>query len=149
MWAIDMAESRVNVGEVLIARSNTTELVGRVAQYLGNPPNVIASDLTIRLWAPTVLTGEYLSRYLSFLYLTGYWKDRAGGASGSMKKITRSQLVELPVPFPSAEVQEKVVILLRNDLERSEALLAKLQHQVGMIATLPQSLLRQAFSGAL
>jgi hypothetical protein len=46
--------------------------------------------------------------YLSFLYLMGYWKGRAGGASGTMKKITRSQIQAELVPTPDYGTQLKV-----------------------------------------
>jgi type I restriction enzyme S subunit len=96
MHGADVRECFVKPGEVLVARSNTPELVGRVAMYQGDPPGVVASDLTIRVWPRDGLSPNYLTAFLSYLYLTGYWRERAGGASGSMKKITREQLLGQP-----------------------------------------------------
>ena len=90
MLSCDAADSIVQPGEILIARSNTPELVGRVAMFNGEAAGAVASDLTIRIWAGEDVHGEFLARYLSALYVSGYWRDRAGGVSGSMKKITRS-----------------------------------------------------------
>jgi len=93
MDANDAKQALVKEGEILIARSNTPDLVGRVSIYLGNPPNVVASDLTIRIWAGSSCHPPFLTAYLSYLYLSCFWKEVAGGASGSMKKITRTQVL--------------------------------------------------------
>lgn len=86
MRSHDVALSKIALGEVLIARSNTSELVGRVALYSGEVEGVVASDLTIRIKAGSTLKPTFLTIYLSSLYIQGYWKERAGGASDSMKK---------------------------------------------------------------
>ena len=83
MWARDVDECVVGNGEILMARSNTPELVGRVASFDGEPEGVVASDLTIRILPSGTLHTEFLTSYLSALYCSGYWKERAGGASGS------------------------------------------------------------------
>ncbi len=47
MWARDVAECAVSSGEVLVARSNTPELVGRATMFTGTPRDAVATDLTI------------------------------------------------------------------------------------------------------
>ncbi len=119
----DALESRLAPGEVLVARSNTPELVGRVAAYDGEPSDVVASDLTIRLMPRQGVTSDFLAAYLSYLYLTGYWKERAGGASGSMKKITRTQLLEEFVPVPSLTEQERLLQKLTERMRQCRSIL--------------------------
>ena len=53
----------VSPNEVLIARSNTTELVGRVAMFTGEPSGTVASDLTIRIWAGEEIEPQFLTAY--------------------------------------------------------------------------------------
>jgi type I restriction enzyme S subunit len=84
MRSQDAALSRVSSGEVLIARSNTSDLVGRVTIYSGEIEGVVASDLTIRIKTGSTLQPNFLTNYLSSLYIQGYWKKRAGGASDSI-----------------------------------------------------------------
>jgi type I restriction enzyme S subunit len=67
MWAMDVAQCTVARGEVLVARSNTPELVGRVAMFPGDPKGAVTSDLTIRIWPSEVIHSEFLTAYLSFL----------------------------------------------------------------------------------
>ncbi len=147
MWAGDASESAVSPGEVLVARSNTPDLVGRAAMYSGEPSGVIATDLTIRIWPSRDVTSQFLALYLSFLYLTGYWKARAGGASGSMKKITREQIQGEEIPVPPFGEQERVARLLNGQLADSEQIRKTIEEECGAINALPAALLRRAFSG--
>ena len=140
---------KVSYGEILLARSNTSELVGRAAMFSGEPENAIASDLTIRFLPYSLDFSPFLAAYLSFLYTTGYWKERAGGASDSMKKITRPQVLQLSVPVPSAMIQSKVVGELSEQMQSSKRLVSALSKQLNDIKQLPAALLRQAFTGKL
>jgi len=147
--ASDIADCTVSAGEVLIARSNTPDLVGRVAVFPGLQENIVASDLTIRIWAGPELIPEFLSAYLSFLYASGYWKERAGGASGTMKKITRTQLLEVKVPVPSLQEQQQVVFQFKRFMENTVRLQNQIFDQLDAINRLPAAILRRAFNGEL
>jgi type I restriction enzyme S subunit len=148
MWSADAAESIVRTGEVLIARSNTSELVGRAATYNGELSGVVASDLTVRIMPQQdVLSSEFLGRYLSYLYLTGFWKERAGGASGSMKKITRTQILRLKVPVPTTEDQGRICARLGSQLNGFKSLAAAIAGEGQAIATMQNAILRKVFNG--
>jgi restriction endonuclease S subunit len=147
MNAKDAAECRVSPGEVLVARSNTPELVGRVAMFEGEPKEAVASDLTIRLFPSDVVKPFFLAAYLSFLYLSGHWKERAGGASGSMKKITRHQIREERVPIPSLADQIRVAEISKGHIMSIRQTSEALQEQLKIIRELPLILFRRAFSG--
>lgn len=149
MRAHDAAKCVVSFGEVLVARSNTPDLVGRAAMFAGAPPNVVASDLTIRVSPKDGLNPNFLAAYLSFLYLSGYWKERAGGASGTMKKITRTQIQAEGVPIPPPVEQQQIATILSGKLKASESMYKALQEELNTIAALPPSLLRQAFNGEI
>jgi type I restriction enzyme, S subunit len=149
MWKADAQESVVQPGEILIARSNTPDLVGRVSIYTGGPQGVVASDLTIRLWPGAEILSEFLVGYLSFLYTSGYWRDRAGGASGTMKKITRSQIEAERIPVPPASVQESVAGRLKTELATALGIERLLEERLTALDHLPAALLREAFSGRL
>ena len=149
MNAKDAAECRVSPGEVLVARSNTPELVGRVAMFEGEPKGAVASDLTIRLLPSDAVKPFFLTAYLSFLYLSGYWKERAGGASGSMKKITRHQIQEERVLVPSLSEQMAVAAILKEQMTEAKRVRKALEDQLSTINKLPATLLQRAFSGEL
>ncbi len=149
MQRADVPLCTVRPGEVLVARSNTPELVGRVSMYVGDPDCVVASDLTIRLWPRDGVTSEYLSAYLSYLYATGYWKNHAGGASGSMKKITRGQIASIDVPTPPVQEQTDIAKWLSQQMQASTHLSQIVVEELNTINALPAALLRRAFNGEL
>lgn len=149
MLAADVADSVVRSGEVLVARSNTAELVGRASLYEGEPPGVVASDLTIRIGPGVAMHPPFLAAFLSFLYLSGYWQEKAGGASGSMKKITRAQLADQPIPVPRHEEQRDVSRALSGTLSAARRIRSSVEAQLEAISALKDSLLRRASSGEL
>lgn len=149
MWDQDADKCVAAKGEILIARSNTEDLVGRVAMFNGEPAGVVASDLTIRIWANNGIMPAFLTAYLSYLYQTGYWKKRAGGASGSMKKITRGQINRLEVPIPNKGLQRSIVESLDSRIAMTRRLCISVEKELATIKALPTALLRRAFNGEL
>lgn len=149
MASSDTAAATLTPGEVLVARSNTSELVGRVARYMGTPAGIVASDLTIRLWPSDGMDGDFLTAFLSSLYLSGYWGEKAGGTSSSMKKITRAHLSSLLVPKPSKGSQAATLDRLALPIRSAIELKAAVESELAAIDSLAPSLLRRAFSGEL
>jgi type I restriction enzyme S subunit len=149
MRSVDAAESVLRPGELLIARSNTADLVGRVARFEGEPAGIVASDLTIRLWPTAAIDGRFLAFYLSSLYLRGHWKTRAGGASDSMKKITRTQLADELVTVPELSEQRRIADALDWQMRGIRGLREKIEMQRTMIERLPAAILRRAFAGEI
>lgn len=145
MHSHDVAECTVRGGEILIARSNTPELVGRVAMFLDEAPDLVASDLTIRIAPRTTMDGAFLTRHLSHLYVGGYWRERASGASGTMKKITRGQLLSEQVPEPPLAEQRAIAARLDAEFAASAELKRSLRAKLAEVEKLPASLLRAAF----
>jgi len=149
MWAQNADNCRVELGEVLIARSNTTELVGRAAIFNGTPYGAVASDLIIRYRPRDDIEPEFIGKFLSYVYLAGYWRDRAGGASGSMKKLTRTQVLDLTCPVPTIAEQRRVVARLMEQRAALATVTESLDEQLCSILALPSTLLNAAFNGKL
>ncbi len=149
MWDGDIELCTLRPNEILIARSNTPDLVGRVAMYTGSPSPIVASDLTIRLLAHDDYVPEYVTFYLSNLYACGYWKERAGGASGTMKKITRKQLESLEIPVPTPEQQLDICKSITSKTANIRLLGATLGSQLIAVAKLQPALLSAAFGGMI
>ncbi|MEK7447109.1 MAG: hypothetical protein AABZ70_19855 [candidate division NC10 bacterium] len=148
MWAGDAVQCFLSPGEVLVARSNTPELVGRAAMFAGLPEQIVASDLTIRTRPKAELMPPFLASYLSFLHVTGYWKARAGGASGSMKKITRAQVEAEEIPVPPLGEQRRIVGQLGQEMAAVGRARAGAAAQLESVRLLPARLLHEAFGGS-
>jgi type I restriction enzyme S subunit len=145
MYEDEAAQCRLVVGEILVARSNTSELVGRASMYSGEPADVVASDLTIRIKPGDRIAPPFLAAVLSYLYLSGYWKERAGGASGSMKKITREQIKALQVPVPPLAEQQRVAEALQEQMGAGERARAAAEARLEAAEALPAAYLRDRF----
>lgn len=149
MWASNVEMCLVSKGEVLVARSNTPELVGRASLFDGVASELVASDLTIRVKTNHLILPEYLARYMSYLFVIGYWRDHAGGASGTMKKITRTQVMRLNIPLPSIQDQQRIAGLLKEQMTAAEKARLAAEAEVNTINALPAALLRRAFNGEI
>ena len=117
--------------------------------FAGEPKGAVASDLTIRIWPTNDITAEFLTAYLSFLYQTGYWKERAGGASGSMKKITREQIQAQQIPVPYIDDQQRIAATLNGQMASAKVARKAIEEELDAINKLPAALLRRAFAGEL
>jgi restriction endonuclease S subunit len=42
----------------------------------------------------------------------------AGGASGSMKKITRTQVLDVNIPVPDIETQKRIVVEMQFKMDQ-------------------------------
>ena len=142
MWSSDASLCTVTKNEVLVARSNTEDLVGRVSIYKGAPPNIIASDLTIRIKVNSDMNPSYLAYFLSFLYQSGYWKTHASGASGSMKKITRHQLNNIKIPVPDNKIQELVATRITQYMDNTLYLIKRIEDELSTISCLPNVIIK-------
>ncbi len=148
MNVADVARGTLELGDVLISRSNTEELVGRSAVFPGSPSAVVATDLVFRLKAdPARLTPEYLAIQLQAMQVRGYWLDRSSGASSTMKKITRTQLRAAVIPVPVLGDQHRVATHLRKQLAEIDRAKVALEAQRAAIDALPAALLREVFGG--
>jgi type I restriction enzyme S subunit len=145
----DVRVITVTPKEILVNRSNTVRLVGRASMFpsgLESNFPIVASDLTIRI-SPDMkfLIPEFLLRYLSFKFMTGYWRNLAKGTNVSMAKITRRQLLALDTPVPALSEQ----ISIGNMFDSIEDIGISIASRIKDIEALQSSLLRKAFAGEL
>jgi len=130
--------------DILISRSNTRELVGRVGRYTNEPKICLAPDLMIKIKSKSnVIDPVYLEFYLRTKFVQNYFRKRSRGTSGSMKKISNKDINETIVLVPSQESQKKF-----NQIKnRYENLLSQqnASHQTLQIAF--SSILNMVFKG--
>lgn len=146
MWKKDVPDALIQDGEILVARSNTPELVGNVARYRGPSGGIVASDLLMRLLPNAEVEGDYLTAHLSALFHQGYWRERAGGASGTMKKITRGQIATLKVPLPTLAEQQQISARLRAQLAQVDNAREALRSQLEAAQKLSAAQLNEFFT---
>lgn len=135
----------LEIGDLLISRSNTQELVGRVARYKGKPRVVIYPDTTIRVRLRNIVDSIYVENYLRSDFMRAVIKRLARGTSGSMKKISQTDINDFDVLWPP---QEERALFAKFCFEFDE--LQNIQEdRTVRVEALFNSLLSQAFSGEL
>jgi type I restriction enzyme S subunit len=128
---------------VVISRMNTPDLVGECGYVDRNYPNLFLPD---RLWMTRFRKGsEVCSRWLNFLLSSTAYKrklkDIATGTSGSMKNISKTELLKLPIAWPDADEQRAIAMVLSDMDEGIAALERRLEKAKGIKRGMMQALL--------
>ncbi len=105
----------VEPGDLLVSRSNTTELVGLAGVFDEQRSDVSFPDLMMRV---RVDESIILTKYLELVMLSPqgrrHMRRVAAGTSGSMKKINRKGLGALEIPLPSIDGQHQLLGQVAN-----------------------------------
>lgn len=110
---------------IVISRMNTPALVGLSGLVTKTRPNIFLPD---RLWAAKVRDSSS-PRFIAYLLaaprLRNLLSARATGTSGSMKNITKSDVLTLPAKIPSLLEQQKIADFLSAVDKRIQQLTQK------------------------
>jgi type I restriction enzyme S subunit len=132
--------------DILISRSNTLELVGRVGRYIDQPNQCIFPDLMIRARPDQrKVDPVFLEYYLRTPFVREFFKRRARGTSGSMPKISNIDIIEVEIRVPPIELQKSF-----TSIASKVELLEQMQIQsTQTIDKLSSVLMSKAFKGEL
>ena len=136
--------------ELLITRSNTPELVGHAAIYDGTPPRAICCDLIMKMKTdPLKADVRFVHYCLRSPAVRQFIIRRAKGTSGTMLKIAKPDVQEIPIPNIAITEQRTIVAqvdALRGKLDE----LQRLQREVEAdLTSFTPALLAKAFRGEL
>ncbi|TFV57291.1 hypothetical protein E4P41_14640 [Geodermatophilus sp. DF01-2] len=144
---VPRTEHQVRVGDVLITRKNTPELVGASALVESTPPRMLLPDLIFRLRidkeAPVL--SAYLQRLISTPMKRRQMQQLSGGSAASMVNISKGRLAGLPIELPPLSLQQEFVRRLNRATEQQNMLVARTP-QLDMLAA---GLQHRAFQGKL
>lgn len=136
-------------GDILVQRSNTPELVGTSALYMGKSGWAIFPDLLIRVRTNDSVIPEYVYLILSAPSVRAYFRASAKGLAGSMPKIDQDTILRVTLPVPSLETQRKIVYNNSNQNSEILRLRESLSETNRRSQQLRRSLFGQAFAGVL
>jgi type I restriction enzyme, S subunit len=133
----------LKAGDVLVQRSNTSELVGTTAVFNG-PSGVYAyPDLMMRLRFKDDSTAHWFWRYANSLNGRRYFVSVAAGSTGSMPKISGERLRRMPLPTPPLPEQRAVAGALAD----IDALIRSLEKLIAKKRDLKQATMQQLLTG--
>lgn len=101
-------------GAIIISRANTAELVGQVGFVDKDYPDLFLPD---KLWQTVLhkdvkISTRWLTYFLSSDLVRPLLLGAATGTSGSMKNISKSSFLEIPVPTPPLPEQQRIATIL-------------------------------------
>ena len=111
---LERAKTNPRAGQILISRSNTEELVGASAYIENDYTNLFLPD---KLWQTRSKPNAHM-RWLSYVLASRYSRytlsNLATGTSGSMKNITKGELLGLKLSIPPLPEQKKIAKILQT-----------------------------------
>jgi len=141
----------VRVGDFIMSRANTAELVGACAMVRKTRPKLMLSDKTFRFVfrEPRMVVAEYLEQALKSPALREQIERGASGTSTTMKNISKEKVLALRLPPFSLSEQRRILSesdALQTQVDALKRLLTETADELD--ALLP-SILDRAFSGQL
>jgi len=109
---ISRLKEPVKADSVIISRMNTPALVGANSFVNKDYPNLFLPD---RLWAGKINKNHipsWVGILISHSKTRAIFSARGTGTSGSMKNITKGDVLTAPVIYPDKEEQQKIAIFL-------------------------------------
>lgn len=132
-------------GSIIISRMNTPVLVGECGYVKNAPIDVYLPD---RLWQiQNPKDSDYNFEWLNYLLNTKRYRDAvratATGTSNSMKNISKERLMEIDIPCPSLDEQNRISAAL-SDID---TLIANLEKLIAKKKAIKQGTMQEVLSG--
>ncbi|MBA8273936.1 restriction endonuclease subunit S [Escherichia fergusonii] len=139
---------RISVGDFLISRANTLELLGNPVIVKQVTKNLMLSDKVLRLvmedydkpWINIFLRSFYGRREIEF---------RSTGNQLSMRNIGQKALLEIPIPKPPIKEQHEIVRRVEQLFAYADTIEKQVNNALARVNNLTQSILAKAFRGEL
>jgi type I restriction enzyme S subunit len=139
---------RVQVGDFLISRANTIELLGNPVIVHAVSRNLMLSDKVLRL----VMAEEDKQWVSMFLRSSKGRKAIESGSTGnqnSMRNIGQKALLNIDIPKPNAKEQTQIVHRVEELFAFADQIEQQVKNAQGRVNNLTQSILAKAFRGEL
>ncbi|HCY39794.1 MAG TPA: hypothetical protein DHV48_00280 [Prolixibacteraceae bacterium] len=141
----DDTKAQINVGDFLISRANTSELVGKSVVVKSISKNLLLSDKTIRFKFSNFVSTDYVHLCNNYTkYARDYYALMGTGSSPSMKNITREHMRNLLIPLPPLSEQTRIVQKLDELMRYCDDLETSIKDSAAQNEKLLQQVLREA-----
>jgi type I restriction enzyme, S subunit len=143
---------RLQPGDIILEKSGggPKQAVGRVVIFDKTSGDFSLSNFTsaIRIKDPSGLDARYLHLYLHWLYLSGATESMQSHSTG-IRNLNGEAYKAVTVPYPNRDEQVRVAGVLGQVFRETRRLDDLVNRKVAALDALKQSLLYQAFTGAL
>ncbi|RYU70606.1 hypothetical protein ERW54_03610 [Aliivibrio finisterrensis] len=139
---------RINVGDFLISRANTIELLGNPVIVHQVTKNLMLSDKVLRL-VMEECDKPWVSIFLRSKEGRKQIESRSTGNQMSMRNIGQKALLDIDLPRFSLEEQKEIVRLVDQYFAFADTIEAQVKKAQARVNNLTQSILAKAFRGEL
>ena len=105
---------RVNIGDILLSRANTTELVGASAIVENIDDNLYLPDKLWKLHLKDHVNTYFFWHLLQTKSVRSSISKASSGSGGSMKNISQKSFLNVTVPMLSSETQDQIGTNIRT-----------------------------------
>ena len=144
--SIDVQRYLLKPGDVLFNNTNSQELVGKTAQFIGYPVPITFSNHFTRLRPGPDLDSGYLALWLHRLWQSGFFV-RASTRWVGQAAYGNAQLLSLNVPVPELGLQRRISSKLALELAAAENLQQRSHERLAQARVLRDNILDAAFDG--
>lgn len=137
----------IKVGDLLMTRSNTRELVGDVCLVDSDCPKTIFSDLIYRISLNDALLPCYAIFLLQSAFIRQQIQESARGSSGSMPKISHKSIKNLNIHLPSIPEQREISDFLRNKCNYIDTCIQEKERLIKKLTSYKKSLIYEVVTG--
>lgn len=137
----------IKVGDLLMTRSNTRELVGDVCLVDSDCPKTIFSDLIYRISLNDTLLPCYAIFLLQSAFIRQQIQESARGSSGTMPKISHKSIKNLNIYLPSIPEQRGISGFLRNKCNYIDTCIQEKERLIKKLTAYKKSLIYEVVTG--
>jgi type I restriction enzyme S subunit len=137
----------IKVGDLLMTRSNTRELVGDVCLVDSDCPKTIFSDLIYRISLNDALLPCYAIFLLQSAFIRQQIQESARGSSGTMPKISHKSIKNLNIHLPSIPEQREISDFLRNKCNYIDTCIQEKERLIKKLTSYKKSLIYEVVTG--
>lgn len=135
--------------EIVLSRSNTSELVGSAAVVSDDFPRLMLSDLNYGLTTAATLDPQFAVYALMTRRARAELASRAKGTSPSMQKLAQRDVLDIPLWVPSLGEQRAIVNYINEQTSRIDALIAKAEEHIALAKERRSALITAAVTGQI
>lgn len=140
----------IKVGDVLISRANTRELLGSAALVKQVRPRLLLCDKLYRLNLNSDrINKEFFIYMMRTKYIRYQLESSATGSSDSMQNISQEIVRSLKIVIPSKSEQDKIVDYLNNEIAQIHHAIAQTEKEIELIQEYRTTLISDAITGKI
>jgi type I restriction enzyme, S subunit len=140
----------IAMGDLLISRANTRELVGGAAVAKQDYANLMLCDKLYRIrFSKLACAPQFIAFYLGTGMARGQIELAASGASSSMVNISQSTILEMELALPEYQEQQEIVDFLAIELSIFNSLITEAQRAIDLLQERRIALISAAVTGQI